>query len=37
MPNGLSESAKALNVRRKTKNIQSGGESVGRLKALRTK
>lgn len=35
MPKGLSESAKALNVRRKTKNIRSGGESVERFKALR--
>ena len=34
---GLSESAKALNERRKTKNIRSGGESVERFKALRTK
>ncbi len=37
MPKGLSESAKALNERRKTKNIRSGGESVERFKALRTK
>ena len=37
MPNGLSESAKALNVRRRTKNIQSGGESVERFKVLRIK
>ena len=31
MPNGLSESAKALNVRRKTKSIRSGGESVEKI------
>ena len=37
MPKGLSESAKALNERRKTKNIRSGGESVERFKVLRTK
>ena len=37
MPNGLLESAKALNVRRKTKNIRSGGESVERFKVLRNK